>query len=343
MTRQEVIGFLTAYARSFDAPVHEHTEVMRVERAPFGGWRVATSRGGWLADNVVIATGHSQHTVVPDVSRVLPADIVQLPSSGYRNPAQLPEGAVLVVGASASGVQIAEELRRTGREVVLSVGRHTRLPRRYRGRDILYWLDRMGVLRRPLSDMAHPDAASHEPSMQLVGGDPAETLDLAVLAGRGVRLVGRLEGVDAGQARFARDLARTTAEADARLARLLPRVDRHIETHGLERAFPCDEPPAPAPVDGAPDALHLRAAGIRAVVWTTGYGRSYPWLHAPVFDARGDIRQVRGHTPAPGLYVLGLQFMIRRNSSLIDGVGRDAVEIADDISRRAQARRMEAA
>jgi putative flavoprotein involved in K+ transport len=250
---------------------------------------------------------------------------------------------VLVVGASASGVQLADEIRRSGRDVVLAVGRHTRLPRHYRGRDILYWLDRIGALTRPLSDVAHPDAASQEPSQQLVGGEPPATLDLAVLTNRGVQLAGRLEGFDGPRACFADDLARTTAEADARLHRLLARIDRQIETHGLARAFPPSLRPGPVPAGGAPLTLDLGAAGIRSVLWATGYARAYPWLHAPVLDARGEIRQVRGRTPAPGLYVLGLQFMIRRNSSLMDGVGRDALEIADEISRRARSRRMEAA
>jgi putative flavoprotein involved in K+ transport len=179
--------------------------------------------------------------------------------------------------------------------------------------------------------------------MQLVGGDPPATLDLAVLAGRGVRLTGRLEGFDDRRARFAGDLSRTTSEADARLRRLLARIDRQIETHGLARHFPPADPPAAVPADRAPQALDLAASGIRTVLWATGYARAYPWLHAPVLDADGEIRQVRGRTPAPGLYVLGLQFMIRRNSSLMDGVGRDALEITEAIARRTRMRRMEAA
>ena len=342
MTRQDVIGYLTAYARASNAPVQEHTSVMRVSRSPLG-WQVATDRGTCLADHVVIATGHCQQTRVPAASRALPPSVVQFTTTTYRHPAQLPDGGVLIVGASASGVQLADEIRRTGREVVLAVGRHTRLPRQYRGRDILYWLDRIGALTRPLSDVAHPEAASHEPSMQLVGGDPPATLDLAVLAGRGVRLAGRLQGVDGARAWFADDLGPTTGEADARLRRLLHRIDRHIAAHGLDRTLPLTPAPPPVPAGPSPHALDLEASAIRSVLWATGYARAYPWLHAPVFDARGEIRQVRGRTPAPGLYVLGLQFMIRRNSSLMDGVGRDATELADDIARGARSRRPEAA
>jgi putative flavoprotein involved in K+ transport len=342
MSREDVIGLLSAYARSFGAPVHEETAVTCVE-ASASGWRVATDRGTWRARHVAIATGYCQRTRVPPASRALPSDIVQVAATAYRNPAQLPDGGVLVVGASASGIQLADEIAGSGRPVTLAVGRHTRLPRHYRGRDILYWLDRIGALTRPVTDLSRPEEGRREPSMQLVGGDPPATLDLAVLSRRGVRLAGRLIGVDGARARFADDLAATTGEAEARMRRLLARIDSHIAAHGLDRSRADSGRPATVPAAGAPGTLDLRTSGIRSVVWATGYERSYPWLHAPVLDDAGDIRQVRGRTPAPGLYVLGLQFMIRRNSSFIDGVGRDALEIADDIARRAGQRRTEAA
>ena len=179
--------------------------------------------------------------------------------------------------------------------------------------------------------------------MQLAGGDPPETLDLAVLQTRGVRLTGHLAGFDGNQAMFAGDLAATTGEADMRLHRLLSRIDGLVAAGGFERALPAADRIVPVDTDLAPRALNLRAEGIRSVLWATGYSRSYPWLRAPVLDDRGEIRQLRGRTPAPGLYVLGLQFMTRRNSSFIDGVGCDAVEIAKEIARRAGRRRKEAA
>jgi putative flavoprotein involved in K+ transport len=342
MSRDEVTAFLTVYARSFGAPVREQTTVVRVDRAT-SGWRVVTDRGTWLARHVVVATGHCQHTRVPAVAGAVPRAIVQVTAAAYRRPSQLPDGGVLVVGASASGLQLADELAQSGRPVVLAVGRHTRLPRRYRGQDIMDWLDRIGSLTRLRSELPHPEEAPREPSMQLVGSNPPATLDLTVLAGKGVELAGRLVGFDGARARFAGDLARTTGEADARMHQLLARIDRHIEDQRLTNALP-----VPAPFGGvdarlAHHELHLQAAGIRTIVWATGYARSYPWLHAPVLDESGEIRHVRGHTALPGLYVLGLQFMIRRNSSLIDGVGRDAQEIAAAIARRAQWRCMEAA
>jgi putative flavoprotein involved in K+ transport len=339
MSRDQVIDRLRGYARSFDAPVEEETTVLSVERVG-ELWRVETDRGIWAAPNVVVATGHCQKTRVPASARDLSPDIAQIRTSDYRNPEQLPPGGVLVVGASASGIQLANELLMAGRRVVLSVGRHTRLPRRYRGKDILYWLDRTGSFERPLSDMPDPAEAMREPSLQLVGNEQGASLDLAVLVSRGVELAGRLESFNGATARFARDLETSVKTADDQLKRLLARIDRHITTHGLNAPVP--EGLARVPTETGLTDLDLRSAGITSVLWATGYSRSYEWLRAPVLDESGEILQVRGRTPAQGLYVIGLQFMIRRNSSFLHGVGRDAEEIAGEIRRRTQ-RREEAA
>ena len=337
MKRDEVIAFLRDYARSFDAPVEEETEVLSV--TPIGGlWRVVTNRATWIADNVVIATGHCHEARIPACSRDLPADVAQLSTLDYRNPSQIAEGAVLVVGASASGVQLARELRRAGRDVVLSVGRHFRVPRRYRGRDIHYWLDRTGIMTRPLTDMRNVDGARREPSLQLVGG--TEDLDLHALAAEGVQLAGRIASFDRGRAHFADDLESSMADADRRMKHILERIDKHIAAHGADRRFPrnsCQLPVASSQCGTAwrnsPGNWPLATGNkIRTVLWATGYKRTYPWLHASVLDTNGEIRHTRGRTPARGLYVLGLQFLTRRNSSLIDGVGRDAEEIAADIA-----------
>ncbi len=215
---------------------------------------------------------------------------------------------------------------------MLAVGRHTRLPRRYRGKDILYWLDRLGSLDRPLSSMPSVEEARREPSLQLVGRGAGENLDLAVLHSRGVRLAGHLLGFHDHRARFAQDLRHSTVKADLQLGKILDRIDRHIAAHGLQTRLPPADRLEPVPTRSAPRAIDLRQEGIGTVLWATGYRRSYPWLHAAVLDRRGEILQNRGRTPAAGLYVLGLQFMIRRRSSLIDGVGRDALEIADQIT-----------
>jgi len=329
MTRDEITAFLQQYASSFHAPVEEETEVLSATQ--FGSsWLIATDRETWHARNVVIATGHNQQARIPACASRLSRDIVQVSTSTYRNPSQLPDGGVLVIGASASGLQLAREIHASGRKVVLAVGHHTRLPRRYRGRDIHYWLDRTGILRRPLSDMRNPASAQREPSLQLAAG--RESLDLGVLARAGVLLAGRITALGGRRVEFAADLASNIADAGRRMDRILGRIDRHINAHGAALRFPAEPRPPAIEVATPPHRLNLAAERIYSVLWATGYKRSYPWLNAPVFDAAGEIVQSRGRTVAPGLYVLGLQFMTRRNSSLIDGVGADAEEIAERIA-----------
>jgi len=327
MRMPEVVGFLERYARSFAAPVEESTTVLAVE-AGAGVYRVTTDRGAWEAPSVVIATGHCDVPVVPEIARLLPDDVVQLVPTRYRNPRQLPAGGVLVVGASASGVQLADEIHASGRPVTLAVGRHTRLPRVYRGRDILWWLDAMGVFDESADDVSDITASRRQPSLQLVGRPDHATLDLPMLEGRGVRLVGRALRAERDRVFFADDLVAHTVAADARLARLIQRIDIFAARTGLEAEVEPPEPfrpflwPRPAPTE-----IDLRDEGIRSVVWATGFRREYPWLKLPVLDARGEIRHEGGVTPAPGLYVIGLYFLRRRKSSFLDGVGRDAMEL----------------
>jgi putative flavoprotein involved in K+ transport len=330
MSAAELVAHLDRYARSFRAPVEEGTEVLAVEPAA-DGYRVATDRGTWQARSVVIATGYCDVPHVPEAARGLPPDLVQVTPDRYRNPGDLPEGGVLVVGASSTGVQLADEIHASGRPVTLAVGRHTRLPRVYRGRDILWWLDAAGVLDEPASAVPDLAASRAQPSLQLVGRPDRATLDLPTLEARGVRLVGRLLGAEGSRVSLADDLVAHTAASDARLARLLQRIDVFAARTGLDAGPP--EPflpflwPAPAPV-----ALDLRAEGIRSVVWATGFRRLYPWLKVPVLDERGEIRHDGGVTPFPGLFVVGLYFLRRRKSSFIDGVGRDAMELAGSLA-----------
>ncbi len=325
MAAGEVIEHLDRYARSFGAPVEEGTTVLAVE--PGGpGYRVTTDRGTWEAPSVVIATGHCDTPFVPPVARSLPDDVEQVVPSRYRNPGQLPEGGVLVVGASSTGVQLADEIHASGRPVTLAVGRHTRLPRVYRGRDILWWLDAMGVFDESTADVFDLAASRAQPSLQLVGRPDRATLDLPALAARGVRLAGRVAAARGGRVFFDDDLVAHTVASDARLARLLQRVDVFAARTGLGV-----EPPEPFQPflwpDPAPAEVDLRAEGIRSVVWATGFRRLYPWLKLPVLDARGEIRHEGGVTAFPGLYVIGLYFLRRRKSSFLDGVGQDAMDL----------------
>lgn len=339
MTMPEVVDYFERYAQSFAAPVEVGTTVQAVVSAD-GGYRVVTNRGVWRAANVVIATGYCDVAFVPDMGAGLPEDVLQLVPTRYRSPSQLPEGGVLVVGAAASGIQLADEIHSSGRPVTLSVGRHTRLPRRYRGKDILWWLDVMGIFDETIEHVFDADISRHQPSLQLVGRPDHSTLDLSMLQDRGVRLVGRAVGLAGYTVSFADDLVAYTAAADVKLAKLLTRVDDFVARGGLAGTVGDPEPfvpfhwPAPAPTE-----INLRAAGIRTVLWATGFRRSYPWLKAPVLDERGEIRHRGGVTPAPGLYVLGLQFQRRRKSAFIDGVGDDASVLAEHLAGRPGRRR----
>jgi putative flavoprotein involved in K+ transport len=340
MTMPEVVAYLERYAASFGAPVETETAVSSVSREG-EGFRVVTSRGAWRARAVVIATGHCDTPLVPACAAMAPPYLRQVLPTRYRRPSDLPEGGVLVVGASATGIQLADEIHASGRPVTLAVGQHTRLPRRYRGRDILWWLDAMGVLDQRLDQVADAEASARQPSLQLVGRG-ARTLDLRVLQREGVEVAGRLLGFSGDRAVFDDDLIATTAAADLKLAALRLRIDAFVERRGLDRDVDAAEPFAPTwPIGLAgPESIDLRAAGIASVVWATGYTRRYPWLHLPVLDARGQVRHREGVSPCPGLYVLGLNFQRRRKSAFLDGVGEDAEFIGDHIAARVQATRV---
>ena len=325
MPAREVAAYLAAYAAASAAPVVEQAAVDSV-RSSGGGYRVDTTAGTWTARSVVVATGWCDAPFVPPAADEIDPAVVQQTAADFRSPAGLPDGGVLVVGASASGVQLADEIAASGRPVVLSVGSHTRLPRGHRGMDIMWWLDAMGLLSRRVQ--AHLAPGPAQPSVQLVGRPDGRDVDLPSLQDRGVTLVGRLTGADGGRLRFADDLPATTAAADDRLAELLTRVDAYARAVGLEDEL-LPRPPEPRSIrpSDAPTELDLGRAGIRSVVWATGYRRSYPWLHVPVLDGAGEIRHVHGTTAAPGLHTVGMRMQTRRNSTFIDGVRHDAATV----------------
>lgn len=338
MTAAEVVAFFEAYAASFGAPVLEGVTVESVEPAG-GGFRVSTDAVTWRTANVVVATGAADVPRVPGLAGHLPAHVHQITPSRYRNPAGLPDGGVLVVGASSSGLQIADELARAGRRVVLAVGDHNRMPRRYRGRDVMWWLDRTGVFDTRIEDVPHPERSRRSPSMQLVGRPDHGDLDLGTVHRQGVELAGRLVDVDGGVVRFADDLAATTARAEARLCRVLDGIDACIAGAGLDARVAPPDRPAPLDVPSAPRHLHLRGAGIGTVVWATGYRQAYPWLRLPGLDHRQGLPQTRGAVEGvDGLFVLGQRFQTRRSSNFIDGVRHDTRLVADRIARRAPSR-----
>jgi putative flavoprotein involved in K+ transport len=337
MAMPELMTFFERYASSFAAPIETATAVVGVERAGTG-FRVETTRGVWLARNVIVATGYSDVPSVPPLARNLSRRLVQIVPTQYRNADQLPAGGVLVVGASATGVQLADEIHASGRPVTLAVGRHLRLPRTYRGRDILWWLDAMGVFDETADDVFDHRTSSNQPSLQLVGRSDVRSLDVTTLHQRGIRLLGRVVAADRERVSFADDLIATTVASDVKLAELLRRVDAFIAGAALTRAAGPPEPIEPTWTSALgilETTIDLSAVGINSVIWATGFRRAYPWLKVPVFDPHGEILQRSGITPVPGLFVLGIHFQRRRKSAFIDGVGDDAAFLADRIARPA--------
>ena len=332
MTMSEVIGFIDDYAKKVSAPVRTFTNVTSVRPLDGGGYEVVTDRRTWRARAVVIASGASSLPEVPAIGAALPASIRTLTLRDYRNPKQLDRGidnsAVLVVGASASGVQLADEIQRSGRRVMLAVGEHIRMPRTYRGRDIQWWLDAVGVLDERHDAVDDIVRARRVPSPQLVGSPERATLDLNALTARGVEIVGRLVGMADGKAQFSGSLRNHCEMADLKLARLLDRVDAWIASHGPDTTASPAERFAPTQTPEHPRLLvDLEANRIGTVLWATGFRPDYRWLHAPVFDRKGRLRHDGGIVDAPGLYALGLNFMRRRKSSFIHGAEDDVREL----------------
>jgi putative flavoprotein involved in K+ transport len=327
MTMSEVIGFIDEYAKVVDAPVRTFTTVTSVSPVD-GGYQVFTDRRVWRARAVVMASGANSVPAVPALSAGLPASIRNLTPREYRNPNQLDDRTVLVVGASASGVQLADEIQRSGRRVMLAVGEHIRMPRTYRGRDIQWWLDAIGVLDERHDAVDDITRARRVPSPQLVGSPERSTLDLNALSARGVELVGRFAGIAADKAQFSGSLRNHCAMADLKLGRLLDRIDEWIERSGgsnevaaAERFTPTQAPEAPRLM------LDLVANRIGTVLWATGFRPDYRWLRVPAFDRKGHLRHEGGVVDAPGLYALGLNFMRRRKSSFIHGAEDDVREL----------------
>ena len=343
LSATSLVEHLEQYAASFGAPVLPHRTVLEVaprQASARTRFRVVTDAGTWHAHNVVVATGPRTMPHVPAGLSGLSPRIAIVTSDAYRNPADLPPGGVLVVGASASGVQIADELVGAGRDVAIAVGRHTRMPRRYRGLDAFWWLEATGSLARTIDEVPEPDLARRETSLQLVGRGDREArggdLDLPALQARGVRLLGRLQSVTGTVASFADDLADRVAEADLRMHRFLDGVDRYAER--VKPAFegvPAVRPRPPGPLADPVTRLDLTAEGFGTVLVAAGYRPHYPWLRVPVLAADGSIRQRRGVTPIPGLYVVGQYFQHRRDSAFIDGARHDARSVVSHLLRGA--------
>lgn len=329
-SKEQVADYFVTYAQKFNAPIRTGVEVRKVTRnSDRAGFTVETSEGVYEANRVVAATGPFQRPVIPPIA---PADneIHQIHSADYRNPAQLPEGAVLVVGAGSSGVQIADELQRSGRQVYLSVGAHDRPPRSYRNRDFCWWLGVLGEWDAPASK-----PGKEHVTIAVSGARGGHTVDFRALAKLGITLVGLTDSFEQGLVRFKPDLAQNLANGDQNYLSLLDAADAYIARNGLDLP---EEPearfflPEPECVRNPVLQLDLAEAGVTSIIWATGYAVDFSWLQVNAFDANGKPQHQRGVSSEPGVYFLGLPWLLRRGSTFIWGVWHDAKIIADHIA-----------
>ena len=338
MTMGEVIEFIERFAKVSGAPVQTGANVTSVRRTG-DGYQVTAAGDEIRCRAVVIASGACNRPAVPEFKAAVPASVEQLTPFGYRGPAQLPEGGVLVVGASATGVQLAAELQRSGRPVILSVGEHVRLPRTYRGRDVLWWMEASGLWSQRYDEVEDLTRARRLPSPQLVGTPERTTLDLNALTSLGVELVGRWAAVRDGRALFSGGLRNVFSLADLKMGRLLDTFDEWAAAFGPDgQAGPAERFPPTRVPKSARLQLDLRSGEIRSIVWATGFRPDYEWLDVPVVDAKGHLDHEGGVAGTPGLYALGLPVLRRRKSTFICGIEDDAREVIDHLARYLAAR-----
>ncbi|KEF40994.1 MAG: FAD-dependent oxidoreductase [Cyanobium sp. CACIAM 14] len=337
MGREEIVGYLQRFADHIRVPVREGVAVNRL-MASGGGFRLFTDEGPIDADQVVVATGGYHRPKRHPLAARLPEAILQIDACDYDSPERLPPGPVLVVGSGQSGCQIAEDLFLAGRRVHLSVGRAPRSPRRYRGRDVVDWLDRMGYYAMPIDQQDDPRAVRAKTNHYLTGRDGGREIDLRRRALEGMVLHGRLAEVGQERIRFAHDLAANLDGADAVYSRICRSIDAYIEAEGL--IAPEEPPYVPCwtPPPGPPAPLDLASEPLTAVIWCTGYHQDFSWVEVPVFDGAGRPAHRRGITPVPGLYFLGLPWLHTWGSARFCGVADDAEYLAEAIRMRSSRR-----
>jgi putative flavoprotein involved in K+ transport len=332
MTAGEVAVLIEQFAQRSRAPVRTATEVTSLRAAGGDGYRVTTDRGEIEAPTVVIASGACNLPAVPAFAAAVPAQVEQLTPLGYRSPDQLADGGVLVVGASATGVQLAAEIRGSGRAVTMSVGEHVRLPRVYRGRDVLWWMDASGVWDERHDEVEDLTRARSLPSPQLVGTPEHATLDLNSLAALGVELVGRWASVRDGVALFSGGIRNVCSLADLKMNRLLGGFDEWAVTSGMEGEVGPQERFVPTAAPTSPRwQLDLGSGEIATILWATGFRPDYRWLEVPVLDAKGHLRHDGGVVDHPGLYALALPVLRRRKSTFLYGIEDDAREVIGEL------------
>jgi len=335
MAVRELVEFIDHYADVIAVPVKTQTTVTSVSGSA-GDYEISTDGGTWKCRSVIIASGACNVPVVPKAAESIPESIRSITPHDYHSANQLDPGGVLVVGASATGLQLAEEIRRSGKEVTIATGEHVRIPRTYRGKDIFWWLDRIGISDERYDVVDDIVRARALPSPQLIGCSNKTMLDLNLMAASGAKLVGRLMGFNGNTAQFSGSLKNVCALADLKMGRLLSTIDEWIEENDAsdtETSF--DEAPqcfAPTNVEASPPLLiNLEDKGIRTILWATGFRPDYSWLNLPILDRKGRIKHDGGVTEAPGVYILGLPFLRRRKSSFIHGIEDDARELSDHL------------
>ena len=333
-TKQDVLKYIEAYSDFVKPPLQTGVTVTRLRRNSNGdGFVAETTAGPIESDNVVVATGPYQRPKFPDLLRDH-KDLFQVHAANYTNPDQLPPGAVLVIGSGASGAQITEELLRAGRRVFLSVGRHRRVPRRYRGRDLMWWLYALG------RDKMTAEERGPDRLLPLItGAYGGHTVDLRQYAADGVILLGHLSGVKDGVLQFAADIAENIRQGDLSYQMFLTMADAHVANTGLD--MPADAQahqklPDPPSIAAAPAQLDLRAERVNAVIWATGYALDFDWIDMPAIRPDGEPIHHHGIAEIPGLYFIGLQWLSKMMSSFLSGVGDDAERLAEHIARRGQ-------
>lgn len=330
MVKDDIVKYIRDYAQSFEAPVKEGVEVTHVQRTTRDRFVVSTPLGGCTADQIVIATGGYHTPRIPRLAERFPHTIVQLHSSEYRNPDQLPEGAVLVVGTGQSGCQIAEDLHLVGRQVHLCVGGAPRSPRSYRGKDVVDWLDQMGYYDLPIDEHPQKETIRHRTNHYVTGRDGGREIDLRKFAVEGMQLYGRLQDIAGDRLRFKDDLKQNLDAADAVAESIRRTVDAFIAKNTLEAPPATPYQPIWEPVSPKTE-ISYSAAGITSVIWSTGFDANFHWLDLPVFNGKGYPSHDRGVTPIKGLYFLGLPWLYTWGSGRFSGIARDALYLADQI------------
>jgi len=327
-TIPETVAYIDRYAKVIDAPVKTHTKVTSVQPVDTG-YQVITEERAWSCRALVVASGACNIARVPSLAAAVPARISQLTPMQYRNPSQLDQGGVLIAGASATGTQLAHEIQLSGRPVTISVGEHIRMPRLYRDRDIQWWMDASGVMDERYDHVDDIVRARKVPSLQLTGSPQRMTLDLNSLTTIGVKLIGRLAGIGDGKVQFSGSLRNQCAMSDLKMNRLLDAIDTWATENGFDGKVPAPTRLEPTRVEDSPPlGMNLNSGEIRTIIWATGFRPDYSWLGVPVLDRKGYIRHDGGVVSSPGMYLMGMPFLRRRKSTLIDGAGDDARDLS---------------